>query len=829
MKQLPLIFIALIIFLGQGCLKKEPTAIEKLYSRNSKDPVETMRLKPRLGKGKKKSFKKTEQLNSFGGSSAEKLSSDLAPLNRLSKPPAKKIITILANTTSFRQGPGTKYKEVGKGRKGDQFQLLQVKQDESGGKWYLAQDKREKKFFVSSVFTTLKKQKNLQKETMNGGGREQALKKLKKVVNSSPPLPPELKEAKNITLNFEDTDIYDVITTFCELLKLDYIIEGQVSGKVTLQTFNKIAVEDLYSVLEQILALNNFTVVQSGNFYRFLPITEAVKKPLSIYYGKDAIVPPNERLVIQIIPLRHISSQSMKKIVAPLLTKNASFIEIPETNNLMMIELASNVGRILKVVGALDIDKLASSDIGLYTIKNSDATLIVSELEEVFSALGYEETVGQSLNFLPLERLNAILVVNPFKSILPTIEFWIEKLDQPIVSEAQLSTFVYYAQFSDADKLAAVLTKIFQSTTRTKKTAKQIKLLKSRPSSASKSSTASKTPANKTTSQSKSKKRVSVTGGLGRGLSSNDDDDEELTIVSNKDTNSLIIRTTARKYPAILELLSKLDIKPKQVLLEVLILDLNLNKTNQLGIDWAALGKLENAQFGTGSQFTNVLDITSAAAGIPAPFGFSVANASKFRALITALATDGSTNILSNPTLVTTNNKSASIAVETDFPIPSSSTTLSTGGGGGPSTVSEIEFKKVGINLSFTPKINSDNFISLAINQTISSVGAPVQGTNTSSFNVRRINTEVILEDNQVLVMGGLMEERQIENKDGIPGLKDIPFFGRLFSGGSTSNQKTELMVFVTPHIINSVQDADYVTKTVKGRLKNLGRTFDLN
>ena len=821
MRLLLSLFITVTILFSQGCVKKEPTALEKLMARSKKDPIERMKMKTR--KGKKSSFKQSQQLKSFGDSSEEELESSLAPLNKLQNSSSKKIVTILANETIFRQGPGTKYKRVGKGKKGEQFQLLQIKKDDTGGEWYLVQNKEEKKFFVSNVFSTIKKRKNILKETMRSGDGAKTLEKLKTVVDSSPPLPPELKEAKNITLNFEDTDIYDVITTFCELLKLDYIIEGQVSGKVTLQTFNKIAVEDLYSVLEQILALNNFTVVRSGNFYRFLPTKEAVKKPLSIYYGKNAKVPPNERLVIQIIPLRHISSQSMKKIVAPLLTQNASFIEIPETNNLMMIELGSNVGRILKVVEALDIDKLASSDIELYTIKNSNAGLIVSELEEVFSALGYEETVGQTLNFLPLERLNSILVVNPFKSILPTIEFWIEKLDQPIASESQLSTFVYYAQFTDADKLTGVLNQIFGAQSKSKKTAKKSPLLKKQPSTASKTASTSKTT-NKST-----KKRVRVTtGGIKNGLKA--DDEEELTIVSDKDTNSLIIRTSARKYPAILELLSKLDIKPKQVLLEVLILDLVLDKVNDLGIDWSILGKLENAQFSTGGAFSGGAGaISDAVASFPSPFGFSVANANKFRALITALVTNTDTNVLSNPTLVTTNNKAATIAVETDFPVPSSSTTLTTGSGGGPSTVSEIEFKKVGINLSFTPKINSDNFINLQINQTISSVGNPVDGTNTSSFNTRSINTEVILEDNQVLVMGGLMEERQNKTERGVPFLKDIPFFGRLFGDRTNSNQKTELMVFVTPHIINSVEDANFITKNVKSRLKNLERTFDLN
>ncbi len=818
MKRLLSTFIALTIVLGLGCLKKEPTAIEKLLAKSKKDPLEAMRLDPIKGK-KKKSTKKNGKLN-LGRPEKDGLDSALAPLNRIPKHPKKKIVTVLANETVFRQGPGSKYKEIGIGRKGDQFQLLQIKKGSSGGKWYLAQDKQEKKFFISSLFSTIKEQKNLQKETMRRGGSSETLKKLKTVVDTSPPLPPELKEAKNITLNFEDTDVYDVITTFCELLKLDYIIEGQVAGKVTLQTFNKIAVEDLYSVLEQILALNNFTVVKSGNFYRFLPIKEAVKKPLSIYYGKNAQVPPNERLVIQIIPLRHITSQTMKKIVAPLLTNNASFIEIPETNNLLMIELASNVGRVLKVVEALDIDKLASSDIELYTIKNSNASLVASELQEVFKALGYEETVGQSLNFLPLERLNAVLVVNPFNSILPTIEFWIEKLDQPITSKSQISTFVYYVQHSEAQKLAAVLNKIFAATSKkSRKTARQSKLLKKQPSTASKTTSKSKT-----TSTTKKARKVSVSGGFNSLLS--DDDEEELTIVDDEDTNSLIIRTSPRKYPAILELLKKLDLMPQQVLIEVLILDLVMTDDLRLGFDWAIQGKVENAGFATGSQFGTGADLSSSIAAITGGFSFGLANARKLSALLTASKTDSKVNILSNPTLITSDNKAASISVTDEIPIQSS--TITTPTAGQPLTQSTIEYRSVGIKLNIEPKINSDNFVNLKIQQEISSPSPTPPGA-TPQFNVRSINTEVVLRDNQVLVMGGLMQKTKNQGNTGIPILKDMPLFGKLFRTENETNNKTELMVFVTPHIITDFETADDVTRQVKNRLKGLGKQFNLN
>ena len=370
-----------------------------------------------------------------------------------------KKIRITGNNTPLHKGPGAQYSKIGTAAKGDLFDLIRVERGYGKGQtWYLAEDAAGGKFFISSqssiifrekaapAVETTQEQEPILSESM---ARQEVLQdKLEKIelqkrkkpslgqmetiVNVEPELPPELKEAKHITLNFEGTDLYDVITTFCELLKIDYVIEGNVEGKVTLQTFNKIPVGDLYSVLEQILALNNVVVVKSGNFYRFLRAPDAAKKPMSIHFADDPNIPDKERMIIQIIPLQHISVESMKKIISPLLTTNASYIEIPETNNLMMIEMAYNVRRIIKVVQALDIDKLASSDIQLYKLRNADSEVLVQELEEVFSSMGYKEALGDSLSFLSLSRLNSVLVVNAFDKILPTIEFWINRLDQPI-------------------------------------------------------------------------------------------------------------------------------------------------------------------------------------------------------------------------------------------------------------------------------------------------------------------------------------------------------------------------------------------------------------
>ena len=753
-----------------------------------------------------------------------------------------KKIRITGNNTPLHKGPGAQYSKIGTAAKGDLFDLIRVERGYGKGQtWYLAEDATGGKFFISSqsstifrekpepVVETTQAQESIWPESLvNQETRQEAasqdrpekveLQKRKKasinqiqtIVNVEPDLPPELREAKHITLNFEGTELYDVITTFCELLKIDYVIEGNVEGKVTLQTFNKIPVEDLYSVLEQILALNNVAVVRSGNFYRFLQAPDAAKKPMSIHIGDDPNIPDKERMIIQIIPLQHISVESMKKIISPLLTTNASFIEIPETNNLMMIEMAYNVRRIIKVVQALDIDKLASSDIQLYKLRNADSEVLVQELEEVFSSMGYKEALGDSLSFLSLSRLNSVLVVNAFDKILPTIEFWINRLDQPI-SEGDVSTFVYYVQNGDAIALAGLLNGIFQDQGESANTT----------SNTSAGSTATtKIKANVSgaaTTSTSTNPVVQTTDGL------SNDFEGKIIILPDPDTNSLIIRTSPRNYPAILALIDKLDLFPQQVLIEVLIVDLDIDESTAAGLEIAFQGSAGSTTVkgGSSSSTTKAGTLGTAlgagTASLLAGGSFIIGDPDKLIAQLQLFASDSKTNILSNPILVTSDNKAATISITNEIPIEQEAQVPS---GGGSVVTSTVEFRSVGIKLDITPKINADNYITLKISQEISSRGADVG--NQPSFNTRLVNTEVVLKDNQVLVMGGLMQTTTTDTVSGIPILKDLPYIGKLFGSESTSLNKTELMIFITPHVISNSEDSEFVTRQFKKRLSNL-------
>ncbi len=819
-----------------SCATQEPSAVKKLQAHVN--PIDAMKLPDReSGSKQNAAASPTIEIRAQGDANIVPAKVEAVPfkvidknkINRLPESPApSRYVKISGNNVPLRQGPGPQYKKVHLAARGDRFKLLSVQRNPKDRRaWYLVNNDEGKRFFVSELVSTItdgsgpfdpalgKSPYEVEKEVIHA--RENR-SHIRSVFDPTPSLPSGLRKAKHITLNFEGTEVYDVITTFCELLKIDYLIEGNIKGKVTLQTFNKIPVRDLYVLLEQILALHNITVVKSGNFYRFLPAADASQKPMSIHYGNDPFIPDRDRMIIQIIPLQYISVESMKKILQPLMSPNATFLDVPETKNLMLIEMAANVKRILKIVEALDIDKLASSDIQLFRLNHADSLVVVDELLEIFASMGYNDALGSALNFLALERLNSILVVNAFEKILPTIEFWIKKLDQP-VSEGEISTFVYYVQNADAIQLADLLTAMFQS--------RNSEPGKPRPLGEVKKTSAKYNDKKKPTQKKPSKPdpKESRPPLLSAAEPLADAFDGEITILPDQDTNSLIIRTSPRNYPALLELIKKLDLFPQQVLIEVLIIDLTLDAETRAGLEWALKGSTGGTTFiggvskTPGSGATLGSQIGNATASLLQPGGSLLASdPNKLIALLQAFATDSKANVLANPILVTSDNKAANISIADEIPIESS--TITTPTAGQPLTQTTIEYRSVGIKLDIVPKINSDNFVNLKISQEISSQG-PFVGS-TPSFSTRLLNTEVVLKDNQVLVMGGLMRTDVIDSNEGIPVLRKIPLLGKLFSTDTDSTSKTELMIFITPHIISNAEDSEFVTQQFRRRLGNL-------
>jgi general secretion pathway protein D len=265
---------------------------------------------------------------------------------------------------------------------------------------------------------------------------------------------------------------------------------------------------------------------------------------------------------------------------------------------------------------------------------------------------------------------------------------------------------------------------------------------------------------------------------------------------------------------------------PLQVMIEVLVIQLTIDDQTRAGIDWAFKTGSLAVGSAAASQSVSVGAVLGQSATAVLSQGFSiVAQSENFTALLQAFAEDSKLNVLSNPILITSENKPASINITNDIPIETS--TISTPTAGQPLTETSIQYRSVGIKLNITPQINRDRFVALEISQESSNVNEAASFSQPAFF-TRSTDTNVVVKDKQTLVIGGLMETTKSHSNTGVPILKDIPFFGRLFKAKSDRLRKTELIIFITPHVIADISEANQATKSFRSKLLNITKDFKL-
>lgn len=637
-----------------------------------------------------------------------------------------------------------------------------------------------------------------------------------------PELSEEAKRARFVVLNFEAADVFDIIVSIAELMELDYIIESGISGKITIRTTRKIPVENLFNLLEQVLAINGISVVKIGEFYRFIPMAKTTQKQLPIYYEYDeTTLPFEDRLVIQIIPLRYLPIQAIQGVIRPFMSDMGSFITVPNSKILIVIDLASNIPRLVELIKALDVNTLDQMQVQLIPIRFSQASDLVTELTEIFSAVGYKEQEGATLKFVVISRLNAILLINAYPDIYPTIQYWITKLDQP-VSQGELGTYVYYVQNGEATDLASILQAIYQARQREEDAAPA-----GRPQAAIPKP--QETPYAGEGETEEPKTGLPTTVEL--QLLPQGEIEGFLQIVPHAATNSLIIRTRPQNYPIILDTIQRLDLKPLQVMIEVLVAELRLTDELDLGLEWAlkARGRNPNTQYVVGQNVSpfgdqpgfdgvdNPLSEASSGSGI----SFFTHETGKLLSLLHVFAAESRLSVRASPIIMTSENKEATIDIVEEVPVQTQTTVNQV-------ITQSIEYRSVGIRLSVTPKINEERFVTLDVSQELSEVNeaqaslVTAAGISAIPLIRRQARTSVIVRDKETLVIGGLIRRTKSSASSGTPFFSKIPVFGWLFGSQSTNETNTELLIFITPHVITDVLEARSLTDEFERRLKIL-------
>lgn len=598
-----------------------------------------------------------------------------------------------------------------------------------------------------------------------------------------------------VSIDFNDVDISVFIKFMSELTGKNFIIDRKVKGKVTIISPSKISVKEAYKVFESVLEVNGYATVESGEVIKIVSSPDARTKNIKTML-KEESRSPDDKVVTHLVPLRYADPAEIKRLFAPLVSKSSVILSYPPTNTLIITDVYSNIKRLIRILKKIDVTGVGEM-ISVIPIEYGDATKLVKIMTTMFSQKrrrGKKLTAGSTMKFVADERTNTLIVLASEDDTV-RIKDLISRLDKE-VPKGKEKIHVYYLENATAEELAKVLQSL---------STKQ-----------------------KRTSRKKGKKQAPIVS-------------EGVNITADKATNSLIIMAEKDDYLVLEEVIRKLDIPRSMVFIECLIMEVNVNKDFKIGTEWTAGGKAsysdKDAYIGGGfsgggdGAYENISSMAGSALTGAAllPQGASLgifgealeiggATFYNLGAIVNAYKKDKDVHILSTPQLLTTDNEEATITVGKNVPYQTKTGTTTTS-----ESYNTYEYKDVAIALKVTPQISKDRLIRLKISQEVSkldSTAATVAERPTTL--TRKIDTTVIVNDKNTIVIGGLIDDSFSKTENRIPCLGDIPGLGWLFKSQTKGREKTNLFIFLTPHVIKNEEEAKDLYRKKKDHIDTI-------
>jgi general secretion pathway protein D len=615
------------------------------------------------------------------------------------------------------------------------------------------------------------------------------------------------EEGSEIVLNFDDADIYEVIRMMAELLKINYIVDPAVRGKVTIHTSGKLSTADLFPVFYQVLEANGLTAVREGSLYKIVPAKEAPRLPMVSRIGRDAEgISAGDKIIIQIIPLQYISVAEMTKLLTPFVSAQGVILAQEASNTMVVVDKGINILKVLRLVDAFDVDIFAKVHHRFFPLAFMNAAEMIKVLETLFTTKG---AGSGDLKFVGIDRLNMVLGISSTPGIFQRVEVLVKQLDIPgDVSDPRI--YVYYVKNGAAKELGDVLNQVFSKEgTAGKSKEKEPQKRQPYPArSPEEPQPTDKPPAmgNPFAMETTAPGGVAESGGGAGTLQSLSGTlRSEVRIIPDEVRNALIIQAIPTDYRVIESTLDRIDVLPRQVLIEVTIAEISLDSALQLGVEW-------NYVKGPGSLSTSLLSAKAGVSGLQ----YVVGQTARWSAALSALASENKLNVLSSPSILASDNKEATINISTEIPVASSQYTYTTGSE--PLLQTTIQYRNTGLILSVTPHINDRGLVTMLVKQEVSdqAQNVLVGGSSYPSFFKRSVDTTLTVQHGQTIVIGGLMKETKSDNHSGVPVLNRVPVLKWVFGKQDTSRTKSELIILITPHVITSLEDVDAVTQEFK-------------
>lgn len=627
------------------------------------------------------------------------------------------------------------------------------------------------------------------------------------------------KDPEVTEFSYEEAPVFTLIELLAKNMGLNYIIDPSIKDQSV--TMNLVATDNPMKssdLLDLILKLHDLTMVKRDPFVYIVPISSAEVNPgLEILYGtKPNRNLRNEELVIQLIPLKYIAPSDMATVIKEFLSGSARILEEPKNNLLIIIDKAHHIRKAMELIPIFDVDVLAGKKMVYYELAHVDSVETAGRLQEILSVYGFEEDTG-GLSILPIETLNGILVVARQQDIFKELDFWISKFDKEAQFEEE-QIFVYHVENTTADNIASTLGQLYglQAGISGRGAGRGSSAASNRRTTSPNLNPQDDT--NRTQDQqqqsSLTNRRQAITGG----------EAGQPAMIVDEENNAIIFKTTPREYYRIRKDLKKLDILPRQVFLEVTVLSVSLNDTYSLGINWSAGNRIpDDAGVSNGDEIVSSSFIQPSDTEPPAFSGaYTIARATSFvRATINAAKQKGYVNVLQQPHIMAIDNKTANLAVGQDVPIITSTNNISNigqGNGLSPATSSTIQYRNTGVTLGFTPHINANGIIRLEINLQISEP-QPTNAQGGTPISNNQLETEMIVRDGQTVVMGGLIADTETWDRNGVPLLSRIPLLRHFFQTKSNALSKRELIVMITPRLIDSEEKSIEISKEFKEKI----------
>lgn len=628
-----------------------------------------------------------------------------------------------------------------------------------------------------------------------------------------------------LSLDFTDVDLPVLIKFMSEQTRRNFIFDERVQGKVTIVSPRKMTEEEAYNVFLSVLQAKGFATVKVGNSIKIVPAREVRQEPIPMSgRGRDAA--HAGEFVTRLVPLQHAESQEIVQLLTPLLSKDGMISAFPSSNTVLLIDSRSNIDRLLGILRTVDVE--SPGDLKIFRLTYASAQDLAKTLEQLFQSGAapaggaggragsrkFSAGRGAVVKFIPEARTNNLIVIAP-PDILQEVSDLVAKLDVGIPSGGGKIN-VYYLENADAEEVAKVLSSLSAAGAQGQPAAAAQPRAPGQPAS------------------SQATLRSVVTADLEGGVK----------VTADKATNSLVIVASPNDYETLVGVIKKLDIRRRQVFVEAAILEIDLNKSRQLGAEWRVAGEVSGGSGallgGTNFDFAgNVNEMLTAIAAGGSPMVFSgtgllaggIGGTVKLpdgtevpavAAILRAAKTRSDIKILSSPHLLTQNNKEAEIIVGENVPFITSTSRDSTNLA---NVINTVERKDVGITLKITPQIHESEFLSLDIYQESSAIKDTTESTTVGPTTTKRsARTTVLVKSGDTVMIGGITQETESVNESKVPLLGDIPLLGWLFKYNSKSKSRTNLVILLTPHI---VQEPGTYSDRLGERQRKLLEPFD--